>query len=127
MATQILIDNPSQDFVRLARGLLGKDRILELFKKKPEFSYPMTYIEREGQSPGFEIWSSKLNGIYKTPGFGRKNSCNETVKGIHFILTLPLVVMKNSGNTSIHLQIEVHNDRDSSQFFIQRRIQRIHT
>ena len=112
IATQILIDNPSQDFVHLARDLLGKDRILELFKRKTEFSYPMTYIEREGQSPSFEIWSSKLNGSYKTPGFGKKNFCNETVKGIHFVLTLPLVVMNNAGNASFDLEIKVHNDRD---------------
>ena len=113
VTAHFLIDKPSQDFVHLTRSLLNEKNILEIFERKPTFAYPMAYNEMGEKRPSFEIWSSKLNGIYKTPGFGENYSCNETLQNIHFVLQLPLVAMKKeAGDEVLDFQIEVQSNND---------------
>ena len=112
VTTQILIDKPSEDFVHLARSLLNEENILDLFETKPTYGYPLAYNEKDDKTASFEIWSSKLNGSYKTPGFGELFSCNETVQSLHFVLQLPLVVMKVADGAILDVQIELESNND---------------
>ena len=110
--THFLIDKPSEDFRHFARSLLSKENILEIFEAKPTFAYPVAYNERYDRTPTFEILSSKLNGYYKTPGFGKYGSCNKTIQNVHFLLQLPLVVMKEADDAVLDIQIEIQSNND---------------
>ena len=111
VTTYFLVDKPSQDFVHLARSLLNEQNILEMFEKKPTISYPMAY-NSEDNTPGFEVWSSKLSGSYRTPSFGKKWQGNYTLPNVHFALELPMVVMKKVFNDVLSIQIETASNDD---------------
>ena len=104
--THFLIDQPSRDFVHFARSLMNEENILEIFERKPTFAYPLAYNDKDDKKSSFEIWSSKLNGSYKTPGFGENHSCNETAHSVHFVLQLPLVGMKEADDAVLDIRIE---------------------
>ena len=108
----MLIDEPSSDFVRLARALINEGNVVELFDRKPKFSNPIPYLDNTDNTRGFEIWSSQLNGSYCTPGFGKGFDCNNTLDNIHFVLQLPLTSMEKSDGATLDIEIEVENHED---------------
>ena len=60
----ILIDQPSQDFVHIARSLLSEENILEIFERKPMFSYPMAYNDPELQNVKSYMDQNFQTGFY---------------------------------------------------------------
>ena len=113
----MLIDKPSYEFVKLARALTCEEDILELFEDKPGRTLPLPYplpdMDPSDNTLGYEVLSSQLNGCFKTPRFGEKISCNKSFDKIHFVLLLPLVVMKKaSNNDNLKIKIEVKTNDD---------------
>ena len=95
MITELLITQPSSEFVALARTFKSNESILELFKEKPQSTYPMPYFDISDKTFGYEVWSSQSNGSFHTPGFGNKISCNKTLQNVHFVLLLPKAIANN--------------------------------
>ena len=124
-ATHFLIDKPCEEFMRLARSVLNEENILEIFESKPTYAYPFAYNEKGHKKPSFEIWSSTLNGTYKTPRFGENQSCDKTVQSVHFVLQLPLVVMQEAYGAVLDFQIEIQSNdnwviqyREGGKYFV---------
>ena len=55
--------------LKQARALTNEKNIEKLFENDPTVSYSMPYTDHDDGSLGYEIWSSELNGSYKTPDF----------------------------------------------------------
>ena len=106
MTTQILIDKPSEEFVHVGRSLLSEENIIDMFESTPILTYPMANNDHNHNEPSYDIWTSKLNGSYETPGFGRRYACNETITEVHLVLELPLVVLNKAGDEAV-LDIQV--------------------
>ena len=98
----------------IPRALANEKNIDKLFENDATVSYSMPYIDHDDGSIGYEIWSSELNGSYKTPDF-RNFSGNPPY--MHFTLLLPLVVMKQAENALLEIELDVHNNDDIWQVF----------
>ena len=115
--TQILIDKPSEEFVRVARSLLSEENILDIFESTPTSIYPMANNHFNHNTPSYEIWTSKLNGSYKTPWFGENYPCNQTIVEVHFVLELPLVVQDKADDIVFEIQVNVRDNNEwNSQY-----------
>ena len=104
--TQILIDKPSEEFVHVARSLLSEENILDIFESTPTSIYPMVNNHFNHNTPSYEIWTSKLNGSYKTPWFGDNYPCNQTIVEVNFVLELPLVVQDKADDIVFEIQVQ---------------------
>ena len=65
----------------------------------------MGYNNGDDKTPSFEIWSSKYDGSYTTPGFGKKFACNQVFPNVHFVLQLPLVALKKTYGVQLTIEI----------------------
>ena len=109
MIRELLITKPSSEFVAFARSFKSNESIVEMFKDKPQTTYPMPFFDVSDKTLGYEVWSSESNGSFHTPGFGERYLCNSTVKNVHFVLLLPKAVSKD--DKIFQLEVQVANNR----------------
>ena len=105
MARSLLIDKPSSDFVKMARALSNEKNIPQVYDdNSPTQSYPIPYFK--DNSFFYEIWSSKLNGTYKTPRFGQKSNCSESFPNIRFSL------LKADPDSVLDIEVHWHENEN---------------
>ena len=114
LAYQKLIDEPSFEFVQVARALVNDSNILDGFEdnitRTALFPYQLSEIDPSDRSFGYQIWSSQLNGSFHTPGYGQNMSDNETLDKVHFVLMFPSTMSKVDEKIATDITVNVHNN-----------------
>ena len=107
VSRHLFIHEPSMNFVDLARRLTNKEDIPQLMKQTRSYPTPYENTDR-GSNMGFEIWSTELEGSYKSPGFGSRRICSGNDPNIHFTLYIPQkVAMKEEDLTGETFNIDI--------------------
>ena len=116
LSRDLLIHAPALKFAKQALAMINENNVPNLFGKVSEQTYPFPYIDDIIDKPGFEIWSSALNGDYTSPGFAQPIDCNLTYPNVRFTLLLPLD-KRDLTNETFELSVLVESNKEVGMKF----------